>query len=92
MTDAKEDQEGKEAGVTILHYGTLALLVLNIIVTTVILLAVRNNGKIAVTAEAFARMAAEDRVTNEELNKMLDQRDQQIEELRKRLEAMEQQP
>ena len=72
MTDA----EKTEAGITILHYGMLAAVVVNLILSALLLFTVRSNQKIAITAEAFARTAAEDRVTDEEL--------------RKRIEAMEQ--
>jgi hypothetical protein len=85
MTDA----ENKEAGITILHYGMLAAVVINLIMTALLLIAVRSNQKITITAEAFARIAAEDRVTDAELKDMLDLRDEQIEELRKRIEATE---
>jgi len=85
MTDA----EDKEAGITILHYGMLAAVVVNLILSALLLFAVRSNQKIAITAEAFARIAAEDWVTDEELKKMLDLRDERIDELNKRIEAME---
>jgi len=71
MTDDSE-----KAGLTILHYGMLAAVVVNLILSALLLFTVRSNQKIAITAEAFARTAAEDRVTDEEL--------------RKRIEAMEQ--
>jgi len=85
MTDTEE----KEASVTILHYGMLAAVVINLIMTALLLVTVRSNQKIAITAEAFARIAAEDRVTDAELKDMLDLRDEQIEELRKRMETLE---
>lgn len=87
MTDAEE--EGEKAGLTILHYGMLAAVVVNLILNTLVLLAVRSNQKIAITAEAFAHIAAEDRVTDSDLKRMLEMRDEQIEELRKKIEAME---
>lgn len=85
MTDA----ENKEAGITILHYGMLAMVAVNLIINALVLFAVRSNQKIAITAEAFARIAAEDRVSASDLEKLLTVRDEQIEELRKKIEAME---
>lgn len=85
MTDA----EKTEAGITILHYGMLAMVAVNLIINALVLFAVRSNQKISITAEAFARIAAEDRVSASDLDKLLTIRDEQIEELRKKIEAME---
>lgn len=87
-----EDSEAEKQGLTILHYGMLGLVACNLIINAVLLMTVRNNQKIAITAEAFARIAAQDRVTDSELKNLLDHRDMQIEELQKRLEAIEGQP
>lgn len=87
-----EDREAEKQGLTILHYGMLGLVACNLIINAVLLMTVRNNQKIAITAEAFARIAAQDRVTDSDLKKMLETRDEQIEELRKRMEAIEGQP
>jgi len=85
MTDA----EKTEAGITILHYGMLAMVVVNLIINVLVLFVVRSNQKIVITAEAFARIAVEDRVSASDLDKLLTIRDEQIEELRKKIEAME---
>lgn len=74
---------------TMLHYGLLGMVAVNMILNILTFDGVNRNRSIAITAEAFAKIAAEDRITPNDLKKMLDVRDAQIRELQDRLDNLD---